>query len=165
MLRRSALRLLLASVVALIVANPVHAHRLDAQADLLPDHKIRVQSWFSNGDVPHGARVEVYGAAGQLLSEGQLDDKGEFIFSFDRPEEFRIVVSAGEGHRKEITVSPLIPLADRHSGDTFKDVLVGLSFVMALAALVLSVRNARHLRTNHRGTETSTYDEARMTKA
>jgi hypothetical protein len=39
-----------------------------------------------------------------------------------------------------------LPRADRSSQVSFKDVLIGVGFLLALAAFVLSLRNARHLR-------------------
>jgi hypothetical protein len=77
-----------------------------------------------------------------------------------------VVVSAGDGHLKEFTI-PVAdldhssdnaafpkegasadpgPFADRSSRVTVKDVLVGVGFLMALAAFVLSLRHGRQLR-------------------
>jgi hypothetical protein len=128
----------------LAFAAPAQAHRLDAQVFVLPDKKIRVESWFSNGDVPHGALVHVYGAQNQLLYEGTLDEKGNWVFSYDRMEPMRIVVSV-PGHRKELPLDASgVPQHD--IAFPIKDVMVGIGFLLALAAFVLSVRNARRLR-------------------
>ena len=42
--------------------------------------------------------------------------------------------------------SAAVPLAERESGTTVKDVLVGVGFLLALAGFVLSLRNAQKLR-------------------
>ncbi|MBV9123760.1 MAG: hypothetical protein JO112_10420, partial [Planctomycetes bacterium] len=162
----------LALVLVLLGAGTARAHRLNAQAFVLPDQKVQIESWFSNNDVPHGAQVQVFRPDGQLLTEGTLNDQGIFVFSYERPEALRVVVSAGAGHRKELVIpeadlvrtaaaqapassstgqadSPEVhpvPLADRSSGISIKDVLVGVGFLLALAAFVLSLRNARQLR-------------------
>jgi nickel transport protein len=156
--------------VLLATTGNVYAHRLEAEYRVLPGQKVQVESWFdSTGDSPKGATVEVFRAGKQLLTTGQLDEKGVFVFAFTQAEPLTVVISAGAGHRKELTISmtdllqnlpgemaeqapdaldPPVgtPRADRSSRVTVKDVLVGLSFLLALAAFILSVRNARQLR-------------------
>jgi hypothetical protein len=143
--------------IALFVAQ-ADAHGLDAQAFLLPGKQIRVESWFSGGDVPRGATVRVYGAANDLIAEGKLDEQGMWVFSFDQDAPTRIVISAGKGHQKELRLSAIdlaeprdapsalvVPLADHNAGSPFKDVVAGIGFLLALAAFVLSIRNRRRL--------------------
>jgi hypothetical protein len=60
-------------------------------------------------------------------------------------------VSAGEYRSPTTPSSPDIPaspvpLANRNSEGLRKDVVVGIGFLLALAAFVLSVRNSRALR-------------------
>ncbi len=72
----------------------------------------------------------------------------------------RVVIAAGAGHRKELSI-PLTDLAgsliglskpqdpsaaDRSTRISIKDVLMGIGFVLALAAFFWSWRNARRLR-------------------
>jgi nickel transport protein len=160
-----------ALLTALLAAGNVHAHRLDAQVFMLPDRRIQVESWFSNGDPAKGAKVQVFGSGEQLLHEGQLNEQGIFVFPSADANQIKVVISAGAGHRKELSVSPralapLVPalekdknsplsarekpatperLAERGSEIPVKDVLIGVSFLMAAAAFVLSLRNARKL--------------------
>ena len=48
----------LALAAALLAAGAAHAHRLEAEYRVLPDHKVQVESWFDlGGDSPRGARV------------------------------------------------------------------------------------------------------------
>ncbi len=152
------------------------AHRLRGEYKILPDRKIRIESWFDiSGASPEGAQVRVFGPGGKALIEGQLDGKGLFVFSISRAEDLRVVISAGAGHRKELVIksdelAPLLagskeepfpqksssagkaasendmpPPADRRSAVTPQDVLLGIGFVLALAAFVLGWRNARAL--------------------
>jgi hypothetical protein len=150
---------ILAVLATALIVAPADAHRLNAQAFLLPGKQIRVESWFSGGEVPRGATVRVYGPANDLLTEGKLDEQGIWVFSFDQAAPTRIVISAGKGHQKELRLSAAdlaepqgtpsvvaVPLADRNAESPLKDVLVGIGFLMAMAAFVLSIRNGRRLR-------------------
>jgi hypothetical protein len=155
----------------LLQAGSAYAHRLDAEVLLRPGGQVQVESWFSNGDKPKGAKVQVWKASGQLLTEGQLDDEGVFVFSLGEIEPFRVVILAGAGHRKEVSIStqalrqalsqgaeknpnsssqakesPPMLLSEPSSGVSVKDVVVGVGFLLALAAFALSLRNARQLR-------------------
>jgi len=176
MLRRSAavtLRVLLFSVLASLAgAGSAQAHRLNVEYKVLPGQKVQVEGWFSKSDVPRGAKVQVFRSNGQLLTEGKLDDQGIFVFSFNEVEEFKVVVNAGAGHREEMQISAAsltkvtgpkekkpapsdetgedpssrTPRADRSSPISIKDVLLGIGLLLALAAFVLSLRNAQKLR-------------------
>lgn len=161
MFGRSAALTLLACVAS---AGALHAHRLEVDFHVLPDRRVQIESWFDlTGDSPRGARVQVFRPDGQLLTEGLLNDEGIFVFAFHDAETLRVVVSAGAGHRAELTISPAeltrmpttavdpkapspAPLVDRSPRVSFKDVLTGVGFLLALAAFVLSLRNARQLR-------------------
>jgi cobalt/nickel transport system permease protein len=167
--------LLLAVLCTLLSAAPARAHRLEAEAKVLPGGQVRVESWFDlTGDSPKGAKVEVLRPDGTTLTKGELDDQGMFVFRIAKAEALKVVVSAGAGHRKEFVipqaeleqagadpkglagadsagpaVAPSVtptPSADRSSRVNVKDVLVGVGFVLAAAAFVLSLRNARRLR-------------------
>ena len=159
-------------LAALLAADHAHAHRLDAQVFSRPNRQIQVESWFSNGDAAKGARVQVFGPQGQLIVEGELNAQGIFVFSYADTDPCRVVISAGGGHRKELAISPAalaravaatptdkdspvraqgdspaaIPLAEHNPGAPLKDVLIGVAFLLALAAFTLSLRNARKLR-------------------
>jgi hypothetical protein len=160
---------------ALLAWTPtVHAHRLEADYHVLPDQHVQIESWFDlTGESPRGAKVQVLRASGTLLTEGVLDGKGLFVFPYREAENLKVIVSAGGGHRKELDipavelrprattappettgVNPVAPapqpLADRSTRITVQDVLTGVGFVLAVAAFVLSLRNARQLRDLHR---------------
>ena len=129
--------------------------------------QVRIEAWFETGEAPKGAKVRVYRADGApfLPEAGTLDAKGEYVFRYEKAEKLRVVISAGEGHRKELHISaaelasptairagPSDPDSEKHSPRTrdrafpFKDLLLGITFLLALGAFVLSLRNARRLR-------------------
>jgi cobalt/nickel transport system permease protein len=150
--------ILLAVLGVLWAAGPAHAHRLEADCQVLPGGQVQIESWFDPGDGrPRGAKVQVFRPDGSLVAEGQTDDQGVFVFSCREAERLRVVVNAGAGHRKEFTIlkekleqaAPLgtqpPPPSSHPSQVSIKDVLIGVGFLLALAAFVLSLRNARRL--------------------
>jgi hypothetical protein len=127
------------------------AHRLEGDAQAKKVQKVKVESWFDLGGVPSGARLQVFRKSdGQLLLERSLDENGRLTFFADW-EPLHVVISAGDGHQKEIDIQPEsditspLPDADRSSRIGIKDILVGVGFLLALAAFVLSVRNHRRI--------------------
>jgi nickel transport protein len=152
--------------------SEARAHRLNADVHVLADNKVQIESWFDTGGPARAGRVQVFRADGSLLTEGRMNDDGVFVFAFTEVAALRVVVNAGAGHRKELLIpaerltqvdlprekasasatpsgeeSPApVPRSDRSSPDTFKDVLIGVGFLLALAAFVISVRNALKLR-------------------
>jgi nickel transport protein len=166
--RRHAALTLLGLLALLLAPRPARAHRLEAECHVLPDHKVQVEAWFDLGGVPKGAEVRVLRAGGQVLTEGRLDSQGLFIFPYAEAEPLKVVVSAGEGHRREVEIPAedlqqanpdqpppeavgekptlAVPLSDHTSRVSIKDMLIGVGFLLALAAFVLSLRNARQLR-------------------
>ena len=154
---------MLARILTLIITAaltaPAQAHRLDAQAFLLPGKRVRVESWFSGGEAARGGTVRVFGRANELITEGKLDERGIWIFSYTDQLPARIVVSAGAGHLKELTfnaadfnstksdpLSDALPLADRNAGTAIRDIVAGVGFLLALGAFVLAIRNGRKIR-------------------
>jgi len=147
--------LLCAFSSALGTAGQAQAHRLIAEAFVLENQKIQIESWFSTGQAAGGAKVEVFQADGRLLTQGRLDEQGIFVFSYEVPQTLNVVISAGPEHRKELAIAEAdlastsarpVPLAERSSGISIKDVILGISFLLALAAFWLSLKNARKLR-------------------
>ena len=144
------------------LASPVQAHRLEGEYRILPEQKVRIEAWFDlTGESPPGATVEVLRENGEALAKGTVDKDGVFVFPFVKAEPLRVVISAGAGHRKELRIhhadlaralvgstdppQELSP-ADRSTQISIKDVVMGLGFVLALAAFLLSFRNFRRLR-------------------
>lgn len=160
-------RILTLIIIAALTA-PAQAHRLDAQAFLLPGKRVRVESWFSSGDPAHGATARVFGRGNQLITEGKLDQQGVWVFSYTDQLPVRIVVDAGAGHLKELNfnaadfdstksdpLSDALPLADRSAGTAMRDIVAGVGFLLALGAFVLAIRNGRRIRDLERRKEDS----------
>jgi cobalt/nickel transport system permease protein len=157
--------LLLVILTTLFVAGPARAHRLDAAFAVLPDRQVRIESWFDLGGIPKGASVQVFRPGRELLADGNLDDKGAFVFHFTAAEPLDVIVSAGAGHRKEFVIpreklekatslprktdsemSPTTIVAEPAWRERFKDALLGISFLLAVSAFLLSWRNSRKLK-------------------
>ena len=156
---------LLAFFALLMTANGAHAHRLHADYYLLPDRQVRIESYFDDNKPPHGASVEVRRPDGRLLAEGRVDDKGHFVFRFDEAEALEVTINAGVGHQKTIVIprerlEPTAsasqedatataiqgPFRGREAHDTLreqiKDALLGISFLLSVAAFLLSCARA-----------------------
>jgi hypothetical protein len=189
-----------AILLALLIATPLWAHKLEAECRVLPGRRVRVESWFETGDSPRGASVKVYRADGTLLCEGQLDRDGVYYFRYTRPEALRVEVRDGAGHKAVVAIradqlasrypaeaaglvalcagSPAAPLsaaallgdhthaealpekavapdeeprADRSHPLPLKDILAGVGFLLALAAFIISLQNARTLQEIKKG--------------
>ncbi|HEY7426023.1 MAG TPA: CbiM family transporter [Gemmataceae bacterium] len=162
--------LLAVVLTALLAAGPARAHRLKAACTVLPNRQVRIESWFDLGGVPKGATVQVFRPGQRLLVEGQLDENGFFVFHYPQAEKLDVIVSAGAGHRnnfviaaeqleapddpappREPTSPPETPATFRatDAGDAWrerlKEALIGVSFLLAVGAFLLSWRNARKL--------------------
>jgi hypothetical protein len=177
---------LLAVLTALALAPEARAHRLEGEHEVLPGRKVRVEAWFETGEPPQGARVRVYRPDGKelLAPPGEMDAQGVYVFSYAgwqplRPgESLKVVISAGQGHRKELSIpareleasaapagnsggsappdaNPSGPESTRPRERAYqfpvKDLLLGITFFLALGAFWLSLRNARRLRDLTRG--------------
>jgi hypothetical protein len=164
--------LLLVFLTILLTSNPARAHRPNADFVLLADRQIQIDGWFDPGDDPmKGAKVQVFRPDQRLLVEGHLDDKGTFVFRYTEAEPLEVIVSAGAGHRKAFVI-PREKLEQRtvtaadgdavpptmatesppprrdHSTpwqEQVKDAVIGIGFLLAVGAFVLSWRNARKL--------------------
>jgi hypothetical protein len=128
----------------------------------LANNRVQVEGWFDRDSSPQGAEVRVLRADGSTLAEGNLDALGVYTFTFDRPERLNVIVSDGQGHRAEVRLTAAdlaagtrrqavsdsgpAPLSDRRDESPAKDVLIGVGFLLALGAFVLSLRNAHQLR-------------------
>jgi hypothetical protein len=133
---------------------------------ILPDRTIRLESWFSQGDPPRNASVRVYAPDETLLVDGTTDRKGVFEFKYTKAEPLHVILAAGQGHQAECTISQAelehaesTPTNDPGAGTAvpntgvahadpfpFKDLLAGLTFILAAAAFVISLRNAQAIR-------------------
>ena len=61
--------------------------------------KVYTESYFADGQMVIGARIEVVDAGGNKLLEGTTDAKGLFAFPLERKQTLEIIVNAGMGHK------------------------------------------------------------------
>ena len=151
------------------------AHRLNADFRVLADHRVQIQSWFPGGYPPQNATVKVLRPDGTVLAEGDLDAKGLYVFPYSRAENLQVIIRAGDDHGKEFTIPAMAlsspgtpteptlattaddgktPFAVTEESLPVREFLIGIGFVLAAAAFVLSLRNARLLRSLQRALTT-----------
>jgi cobalt/nickel transport system permease protein len=168
------LALLLALGGLLLTANHAHAHRLDGDYFFTKDGQIRIEAYYDNGNKPDMGQVQVYLPDNQLLTEGKILPEGCFFFRVKEAVTLRVVINPGDGHRKELTISgaeirnrlqpkghdisentspavevdPGEPSLRHKEAGAFplKDVLIGIGFLLAVAAFFLSWRNYQTLK-------------------
>jgi cobalt/nickel transport system permease protein len=146
---------LLAVLGALASPGLVHAHKLSASWRVLPDQRVQVQSYFPTGVPPRDAAVKVTRPDGSVLAEGNLDDKGLFVFRYAQVEDLTVEVLAAAGtideHTAILTIpgkyltSTATPVTEESWLTTLKEFMIGIGFLLAAAAFVLSLRNYRQL--------------------
>ena len=101
---RLAKPILVVFIFLLPFSSTAQAHDLEVRAHVLPFWRIQVESWFDSGDVARQAKVEVFQGQ-RLIANGRLNRQGVWGFTYQEVEPLRIVVNAGAGHRREVTVS------------------------------------------------------------
>jgi hypothetical protein len=163
----------------LLWCGPARAHDLKAEYRVLPDKKVRVESWFETDEPAAEAVVEVVRAGDDTpVFKGKTDDNGVCVFAYAEAVDLRVKIFAGGGHAATLTIPAArlrqtdtgsairregksattpgsgkggvgaVPPIDRgvRAGDVLKDVLVGVGFLLALAAFVISLRNAQKIK-------------------
>jgi hypothetical protein len=151
----------LALVSILFMPGTAWAHRMKARANANPiDNQVKVECLFETKEIPQMAKVKVLRENGSVLKEGMLDEKGHFAFHYEKPELLRIVINAPGGHRAECLVtaaemglatmvsSPEMeqgPLANQsnETNSRSQNILLGITFILALASFLLTLRNGR----------------------
>jgi cobalt/nickel transport system permease protein len=160
--------LLPALLAPLLCASPAHAHRLDAGYEVLPNRQVRVEGWFDLGGVPKGATVEVFRPGQRLLVQGALDENGRYTFHFEHAEALDVIVSAGDGHKKTFTIpqadlenaEPSFHVVDETASrrERLKEALIGISFLLSLAAFIMSWRVSRGIARERKQRQTAKGD-------
>lgn len=163
----------LAFLALFATAESAFAHRLHADYFILPERQVRIESYFDDDKAPQGATIEVRRSDDSLLAEGRLDSKGCFLFRYTQAETLNVTINAGGGHQKTIVIprerlEPSPPTSHddaplpREQGpfrgtdaydplrERIKDALLGISFLLSVAAFAMSWRNSRKLARNHR---------------
>ncbi len=97
---RPAIAVFLLPLLILLRPAPGFPHGVNLFAWVEGD-TVFVESKFSGGRTPKGARIEVYGPRGDKLLEGVTDDRGAFHFKPPQATDLTLVLLAGAGHRAE----------------------------------------------------------------
>jgi cobalt/nickel transport system permease protein len=177
-LKCSSPALVLAALTLLFAASPVRAHRPCADYTVRADQQVQIDGWFDPGDTPmKGAKVQVFRPGQHLVAEGQMDDNGTFVFRFAEAESLEVIVNAGAGHRTSLAIprEKLVETIDseprpreQHSDrsltvaarerehqeawrEQIKNALIGVSFLLSVAAFFLSWRTSRRIRRSEKG--------------
>jgi hypothetical protein len=147
---------LLALLALLALGRPALAHGVvvEYQVDLAAK-QVTVKSAFDTDepdkrDVPRKAPVRVLREDGSVLVKGETDDEGVFVFSYEKPEPLRVQIDV-PGHptvcrisaanlQEQAAPGPAVP------SSRFRDLLLGLGLVLAVASFVMSWRNSVRLR-------------------
>jgi hypothetical protein len=92
-------------ILPLLFVNVARAHDLEARYLVLPEGRVRIESFFETGDAPPRASVKVQRPDESVLCEGRLDKHGFYFFPWTQPEDLRVVVRDRTGHRAEVRIA------------------------------------------------------------
>jgi nickel transport protein len=84
--------------------NSASAHRVNIFAWVEGD-TVFVESKFPGGRKVMGGKIIVVDSMGNELLNGVTNDQGEFSFQVPKPTDLKIILSAGEGHQAEWTIT------------------------------------------------------------
>jgi len=159
-------------VLSLALVELVQAHGLSVHWEVR-DGRLVIKA-DSDGEAAVGAGVEVRSAGDEVLATGKLDETGSWQWPIGVGGELTVVVDAGLGHRRSLTLTgeelrsakapasaPPVMVMDpdevnhehpapvRGSSEEAQSlglrVVVGLTFVLALAAVWMSFGNMRRV--------------------
>lgn len=149
---------LLTISVLLALPSLALAHQLEAEAKIdLKAKRVIVETWYETGDAPKEARVKVLRPDGSILAEGRADERGNYAFEYQQAESLRVEITAPGGHRttlrlkasdleeKSESQQPRSTSSSESQTSRGRDLLLGLTFLLALASFVLSWRTAQRV--------------------
>lgn len=88
----------------MLVASPAAAHDLKGDVQRVGD-VLEVRAFYPRASPAADAAVEVRDSAGGLVASGRTDGRGRWTFASPGPGKYQIVIDAGDGHRKEMTLT------------------------------------------------------------
>jgi nickel transport protein len=91
------------ALVEAFFTTPALAHRINMIA-LVQGTAIAGEAYFADGSPARGATVTVLDPAGKPLGQTTTDSHGRFSFPLHLRCDHRVVVDAGDGHAKAVTV-------------------------------------------------------------
>lgn len=129
--------------------EPADAHRVIVFAWVEGD-TVYVESKFSGGKKVNAGRITVMDAEGVELITGTTDAQGEFSFKIPKKTDLKIVLSAGEGHRAEWTISSAemtMPAGSKkpvpEKSPSVQEIIIGLGCILGLTGIVIYIRKRR----------------------
>jgi len=90
--------------VSLLLGGDAQAHRVNIFAWVEGD-TVMVECKYPDGTKVHEGVIRVFDSAGKELLNGKTNAKGEFSFKVPKPDDLKIVLEAGMGHRAEWPLS------------------------------------------------------------
>lgn len=109
---------LLAVVVVMFAPLGAFAHSLDATYKI-DAAGVHIEAFYDTDDAAAKIAIRALDAAGQLIAEGQTDDRGHWTFPRPPAGKYKIDLNAGIGHRKILFVSvPVDPTIDMNSAES-----------------------------------------------
>jgi nickel transport protein len=146
--RRIAVTFALAAAILAAGARGARAHGVGWKiSERAP---VALEFFYSTGETMAYQEVKIFSPdePGVAFLSGRTDPSGRFAFVPDAPGEWRAVVSDGEGHRAETTLTvgesaADIQVAQSGGGELFTRAALGVSVIFNAAALVLLSRAAK----------------------
>ena len=83
--------------------SPSHAHKVNVFA-FIEGKSVFVEAYFVDGKRAKNSTVTVMDATGQVISEGETNDEGQYEFQVEQAGDIRIAVNAGMGHMADYTL-------------------------------------------------------------
>ena len=94
------------AILAFLVASPAMAHGLNVSLEPgTPGVPISVVAYFDDDTPAPAAKVVVTENDGTPVAEGTTDERGRWAFGRPAPGHYRIVVDAGNGHRRHANLT------------------------------------------------------------
>lgn len=84
----------------IFISIPVFAHKVILYS-YVDSNMIAVEGGFSDGSPAKNAELKVYDLKGNMLYEGNTDEKGLHRFKIPKRCDLKVVLNAGMGHRAE----------------------------------------------------------------
>lgn len=94
----------LCAMAIIMAAGMAFAHRVNVFAWVEGD-TVRVECKFSDGTKVRQGVIRVFDSGGAEILNGKTTDGGKFSFKAPAPDDLKIVLEAGMGHRAEWRLS------------------------------------------------------------
>jgi hypothetical protein len=141
--------LLIAGCIVLCLV-PLHAHEVRLEWEIR-DGTLELRGTVGTEQAA-GAAVDIRSARGRVLSSGTMDEAGRYRWAVVERGPITVVMRDGFGHRRSVTITEAELGGDSAGSRGGQEglsgwvrVLIGLTFLLALAAAWMSYCNRREL--------------------